>query len=160
MQTVKKLLSELKPDERNTRLHDRRNIDLIKSSLQEFGQYRPFIVDQEMIIRVGNGMFVAMGELGWTEGDCNILTLTPEQAMELSIVDNRAAELSKWDNEKLCETIMALGEQKTSVGFEDKEITEMLDKIAEENINLPDDPEKDVKPVIVCPECGHEWKEK
>jgi ParB-like chromosome segregation protein Spo0J len=38
-------LSELIPDPKNARVHDRRNLDLIKSSLKEFGQYRPFVLD-------------------------------------------------------------------------------------------------------------------
>ena len=159
MQTVRKPLSELKLDERNTRLHDRRNIEMIKASLQEFGQYRPFVVDQDMIIRVGNGMYVAMQELGMTEGDCSILQLTPEQAMALSVVDNRAAELSKWDEVKLAQVITDLGDEKTTVGFNEKEITDILNKVELDKIDMPDDSEPET-PLTACPDCGFEWREK
>lgn len=128
MNVVKINLAGLLPDPKNTRKHDRRNIDAIKESLRKFGQYRPFVVQRQgMIIRVGNGMYQAMKELGWSDGDAEIKDLTNDEAVALSIIDNRSSELAVWDDELLAKTLNELpSEYKTLTGFDDAEINKML----------------------------------
>lgn len=104
MNVIKVKLSDLKPDPKNTRRHDERNIEAVKTSLKQFGQYRPFVVQKNgMIIRVGNGMFEAMRQLGWDEGDAVVLDMTDNEAATLSILDNRSSELATWDTKMLAE---------------------------------------------------------
>jgi len=45
------LLKKLVPDPRNARLHNERNIQEIRKSLQELGQHRPFVIREEYKIR-------------------------------------------------------------------------------------------------------------
>lgn len=96
-ETVRMNLADLREDADNPRIHDRRNIDVIKQSLQEFKQYRPYVVQKgSNRIIIGNGMYRAMLELGWTQADVRLVELTDEQARLLSIFDNRASDTSEF----------------------------------------------------------------
>lgn len=58
-------LNELTPYERNTRNHDRRSIDSIKSSIKDTGMNDPIGVwgDKNIIVE-GHGRYLACKELG------------------------------------------------------------------------------------------------
>jgi len=50
-------IAELIPDPDNARLHDRRNIDAIKQSIQRFGIRKPIVVHElSKIVYAGNGV--------------------------------------------------------------------------------------------------------
>jgi len=121
-------LADLKPDPKNTRIHDTHNIDIIKNSLSKFGQYRPFVVQKKgMVIRVGNGMYQAMQELGWTEADAEVKDLTDEEATALSIIDNRSAEVATWDEKLLADILKDMPKDfQALTGFDADEISKML----------------------------------
>lgn len=102
MNIVKVKLSELKPDPNNARTHSRANIDAVKASLKEHGQYRPFVVQNGTgRICVGNCMYTAMMELGMTEGWAEYRELSDRQFVRLSVTDNRTSELGTWDENLL-----------------------------------------------------------
>jgi hypothetical protein len=127
MNIQKVQLSELTADPKNTRRHDRRNIDTIKESLKKFGQYRPFVVQKSgMVIRIGNGMYEAMKELGWQEGHALVKDLSDEESETLSILDNRSSELAEWDEAMLSQVLGTLPEDLlTLTGFNQSEIDEL-----------------------------------
>lgn len=124
MNICKVKLTELTPDPENTRIHDENNIKLIKQSLLEFGQYRPFVVQKDnMMIRVGNGMYQAMKELGWEEANCEIKDLTYEEATTLSILDNKSSDLSHFDDKKLVSVLGSFAKENLNLtGFNAVEI--------------------------------------
>lgn len=156
MNLIKVNLSDINFDAKNTRIHDKKNIEVIKNSLQKFGQYRPFVVQKKgMIVRVGNGMMKAMQELGWTEGDAVIKDLTDEEATSLSILDNKAAELATWDEKLLAESFAGLDDELRKLsGFNDGEINKLL-KVAD----LLDNDNDDAKPrVDEAAELNKKWK--
>ena len=157
MRPKKIKLSELNPDSENTRIHDRRNIEAIKKSLQRFGQYRPFVVQKQgMIIRVGNGMYQAMKELGWEEGFAEIREMTTEEAIALSITDNRIAELAEWDNNLLEKALNDLPEDLFEVtGFDIKSEDFNINDFFEEKQNENKEEKKNAKSFI-CQFCGKE----
>lgn len=160
MQVIKVKLSELVPDPKNTRVHDSHNIEVIKNSLKKFGQYRPFVVQKEgMIIRVGNGMYQAMKELGWTEADCEVKDITDEEATTLSILDNKSSDLSYFDDTKVYDCLKNLGKDNVALtGFVDIELNKLFSKfeteddlssIAEIQESAKEEKKKeDVKPVL------------
>lgn len=122
-------LDSLTPDPRNARRHDARNLAEIRRSLERFGQFRPFVVQAcGMVIRVGNGMYHAMRDLGWTEAQAVVLDLTDREAEALAVMDNRSAELADWDSETLQEILSGLPEDLVQVsGFTEDEIAGLLD---------------------------------
>lgn len=130
---IKKVkLSELKPDKKNARKHDKRNIDEIKRSLQKNPQYRPFVVQKSTgRILVGNGMYQAMKELGITEGWVEYRDLSDEEATVLALSDNRTAELAEWNTAVLKNLFEDIGPDIDVPGWDTSEI--------EEFFNLPSD---------------------
>lgn len=126
--TIKTIpLDELHPDPENARIHNRRNIDTIKRGLQEFGQYRKMVVRKsDYLIVIGNGMYQAMKELGWAEAECRIADLTDEQTRLMSILDNRASDMSIFKN-TLGEILGSFTPELQEIcGFTQDEIAEII----------------------------------
>ena len=97
-------INELIPDPGNARLHDRRNIDAIKQSIQRFGIRKPIVVDEDTkTIWAGNGVYMAAIELGMVELPVAwIPSGTPKEVkQQFSLFDNRTNELSSFDPVKL-----------------------------------------------------------
>jgi ParB-like chromosome segregation protein Spo0J len=95
-------VDDLKPDPKNPRLHDERNVKAVARSLEEFGQRKPIVVRQGMVI-AGNGTLEAARLLGWGK----VLAAevpedwTERQARAFAIADNRTAELANWNGNVL-----------------------------------------------------------
>jgi hypothetical protein len=98
----------LKPDPENRRTHPDRNVEMVSSSLQEVGAARSIVIDEGDVILAGNGVTRAAIKAGITnvrviEADGTELIavrrrgLTTEQKRQLSMFDNRTAELAAWD---------------------------------------------------------------
>lgn len=100
MKLVKKLICDLKQDPENLRHHGTENIEMIKSSLLEFEQYKPLIVDKKTgIVKIGNGRLQAMRELGWKECWCVEVDFKKHPGLE--VIDNRLNELSQWEDPEI-----------------------------------------------------------
>lgn len=57
-------MNNIEFDERNYRLHDDKNKELIKSSLKDLGTGRSILLDKENVIVAGNGVYEQAQELG------------------------------------------------------------------------------------------------
>ena len=100
-------LEDLKPAEKNVRMHPEAQIKEYKRSLQKFKQTKPMIIDENNVILTGNGMYAAMKALGWTEAYCNKLTgLSENDKKKLMIADNRIFNLGV-DNIAVFDEILA-----------------------------------------------------
>ena len=123
-------IEKIKPYERNPRKNQ--DIDKVASSIKEFGFQQPIVLDKKNIIIVGHTRFLAAKKLGMKKVPCVIADkLTESQAKAYRIADNRVAEESKWDNEKLSLELIELQKDNVdldSLGFEREE----LDKIFNE----------------------------
>jgi len=124
-------IGTLKLDKKNARTHGARNLALIRSSLERFGQVQPVIVQRsKMRVVAGNARVIVMRELGWPTVAALVLDLDDRQASAFGVVDNRSAELAEWDDAKLA----ALVEEVTrggalevaDLGFTDRELDKML----------------------------------
>lgn len=139
-------IGSLQPDPENARHHSARNIAAIKGSLAQFGQRRPLVVWENVVI-AGNGTLTAAKELGWTD---IAITRAPadwsyDQARAYALADNRTAELADWDSERLAEQLVELD----SVGFE-------VSDWGFDALTPPTDPEivEDYPGGVTCPTCG------
>lgn len=124
MKVEKVKIDSLTVDPENARKHSKRNINAIASSLENFGQRRPLVVWDEVII-AGNGTLEAAKSLGWTDIE---VTRVPsdwssEQARAYALADNRTAELADWDPEILATQLIDLD----SMGFNMSELGFSLD---------------------------------
>jgi len=123
--------SELELDPANVRLHDARNLEAIKQSLEKFGQQKPIVVDGDGIVRAGNGTLMAARELGWKTISAVRTELTGDEAIAYAVADNRTAELAEWDRAELAALLDRLdaesdGEWSGLMGFTEDDRRNLL----------------------------------
>ena len=155
-------MTDIKLDSRNYRVHDDRNKNLIKKSLQEYGTGRSIVVDADGEIIAGNGVYEQAKELGIPvkeiESDGSELVVIKrtdlkrddEKRKGLAVMDNSASDSSKFDVPLLQEDfdVPTLQEMGVPV-FEASEINP--DEFFEE----AEEKEKKKK-TITCPHWGEE----
>lgn len=79
---------------RNVRKHGERQIAEFAKSLEQFGQIRPFVIDENNVVLVGNGMLEAMRLAG--TGTCQayrVKGLSEIQKKKLVLTDNKIYSL-------------------------------------------------------------------
>lgn len=107
-------LSDLKPDQKNARKHNPRNIGMVANSLREVGAARSGVIDEKGNILAGNGTYEALSEAGIekvkivkADGNEWVVVqrkgLSEKQKLKLALYDNRSAELAEWDKEVLAD---------------------------------------------------------
>lgn len=89
--------SDLKPYEKNAKIHTAEQVEHIANSIREFGWRQPIVVDKDNVIVIGHGRYLAAKQLGIEEVPCvRASDLTEDQIRALRIVDNKTNE-SEWD---------------------------------------------------------------
>lgn len=127
MKVVKKSLSELRPPERNVRLHTDKQLKEFRRSVEMFGQIRPIVIDEGGTILAGNGLFEAMKSMGRTDADCYVVTgLTEAQKKKLMLADNRVFNLGVDDMEALDAFVQELKDDLDIPGFEEDLLQAMV----------------------------------
>jgi ParB-like chromosome segregation protein Spo0J len=156
-------IKDLKPDPRNARKHNPRNIGMVEESLQEVGAARSIVIDENNVVLAGNGVIEAAGNAGITklkvvdaDGSTIIAVrrtgLTAKQKTRLALLDNRAAELAEWDAEVLAQ-LKADDPDVLKGQFLEEEIAKLLDK-AGELVDLSAEGEAPEASKTHCPKCG------
>ena len=117
-------IKALKPYEKNTRKHQKKDVDNIARSIEKFGMNDPIGIWKDNIIVEGHGRLLACKQLGMTEVPCVRLDhLTDEQRREYAIAHNATAELSEWDFDILPDELadLDLSDFDFDFGIEDEE---------------------------------------
>lgn len=151
-------LAKLKPLEKNVRNHSDVQVREFVRALRQFGQTRPFVLDEDYNILVGNGMYQAMCEAGFEKGDCFIKKgLSENEKKKLVISDNKLFELGQTDyivtDEFLRELVQA-GDSDVP-GFEQDvlmSIVQATEQAAKTNASYGSVTESDFK-VVDIPPC-------
>lgn len=104
-------ISDIRFDNENARKHSKKNLAAIANSLKLFGQRKPIVIHNGVVI-AGNGTLEAAQTLGWEQIE---VVHTPEEwdadkAKAFALADNRSAELAEWDNEVLLEQLLELAD--------------------------------------------------
>lgn len=108
MEIANRRIEELKPYKKNTKLHDKKQIDNVANSIKRFGWQQPIVVDDEGVVVIGHCRLLAAKKLGMKEVPCTVASdLTPEEIRELRIADNKTNE-SPWDVETLVDELEGL----------------------------------------------------
>jgi len=150
MKIVKVKIDKIVPDKSNVRVHDTNNIATIKSSLLQFSQYQPLVLQKSSNrIIVGHGRLEAIRQLH-AEGqwptddvDCVLVDLDDKRAALYALSDNRTAESSKWDYKRLVETIKELDTafSVNSFGFDNEFMSDALSKALDKKDDGPSIPD-------------------
>jgi site-specific DNA-methyltransferase (adenine-specific) len=118
-------IKDLKPYDKNTRKHKKKDVDNIARSIEKYGMCDAIgIWGEQNIIVEGHGRMMACKQLGMTEVPCVRLDhLTDEQRREYAIAHNATAELSEWDLDILPDELaeLDLSDFDFDFGIEDEE---------------------------------------
>jgi site-specific DNA-methyltransferase (adenine-specific) len=99
-------ISDLKPYERNAKLHPKEQVEQIKNSIKEFGFNDPVAVWKDSEIIEGHGRLLAAQELGLTEIPIIRLdSLTDQQRKAYMLAHNKLTMNSDFDMKILAEEI-------------------------------------------------------
>lgn len=128
-------IKALIPYEKNTRKHQKKDVDNIARSIEKFGMNDPIGIWKDNIIVEGHGRLLACKQLGMTEVPCVRLDhLTDEQRREYAIAHNATAELSEWDLDILPDELaeLNLSDFDFDFGIDGKEENEIVEDEAPE----------------------------
>ncbi len=140
-------IADLKLTPRNPRKRTPESASVINKSLKEFGACRSIVIDENRIIRAGNGTIAEARELGMENvliveatGDQIVAVqrkgLTEEQWKQYVIADNTASDFSTWDFDILNDLAQ---EVDLSEFFPDDKLNELLEQLGgskNEGINV------------------------
>lgn len=132
MKIQKIKLSDMRIPEKNVRIHTEQQLKEFVRSVNMFGQIRPIVLDENMVILAGNGLYKALEKAGHTEADAYIMKdLTENQKKKLMIADNKIFNLGIENLETLNSFLEELGDDLDVPGF-DEEILKTMVGDAEE----------------------------
>ncbi|MEP2726926.1 site-specific DNA-methyltransferase [Roseibium sp.] len=128
-------LDQLKPADRNPRVHSKKQIGQIVRSMKQFGFTNPLMVDDQNQIIAGHGRLAAAKELGLKSIPCiRLSALNPAQRRGYLIADNKIALNASWDIEALALEFGDLLEMDFEVdltGFEQPEVDKVMYDVAQ-----------------------------
>ena len=148
-------IESLTLDPNNARKHSQRNLDAIKESLSKFGQRKPIVVHNGVVI-AGNGTLEAAKTLGWKEIGVSVCPddWDADTAKAYALADNRSSELAEWSEIELSKQLLDLSDMGWSIealGFE----RPVLPDFKPEDIEQP---RLDQRAPTMCPQCSFEWR--
>jgi ParB-like chromosome segregation protein Spo0J len=144
------------PYDKNTKKHDKTQIDNVAESIKQYGFVQPIVIDKDNVVVIGHCRLLAAKKLKMKEVPCVCVEdLTEEQVKALRIVDNKSNE-SEWDFDFLADELaeLDLSGFDFNFGIEDEEESNVnIDDFFVDAEQKPKEPKK-----IQCPHCG-EWFE-
>lgn len=141
MNIIEMSVEELIPYENNPRKNDDA-VEKVALSISAFGFKVPIVIDANNVIVTGHTRLRAAKKLGITTVPCiKADDLTDEQIKAFRLADNKVAEFSQWDEEKLMKELDELGTIDMSLyGFDfpdDEEGEEEQDDTYTDKTNIP-----------------------
>ena len=153
---------DIKPNPENPRINDE-GIPKVKESIKRYGYNDYITVNKDNMILAGHTRYAALKELGVKDDDLIPVHvadhLTDKKGIAYSLVDNKSAEYSGWNFEKVEFIIKDLEDvEDLSEWFPPLEVEEAdegayeAEGEVETYEEVPEPEEK--KKTIVCPHCG------
>lgn len=101
MNIIEKILSDIKPYEKNPRKNDNA-VEYVANSIKSFGFKVPIVIDKNGVIVAGHTRYKASKKLGLEKVPCIIADdLTDEQIKAYRLADNKVGESAKWNEDLL-----------------------------------------------------------
>lgn len=127
MNIIEMEIEKVIPYENNPRKNDEA-VDKVALSISAFGFKVPLVIDKNNVVITGHTRLKSAKKLGMKKVPCLIADdLTDEQIKAFRLADNKVAEFSEWDEDKLMQELEGLDSDMTLYGFEEleKEIDEL-----------------------------------
>ena len=157
IETIK--LNDLKPYEKNQKLHPKKQIDLLKKNIEEFGFTTPILIDKNNEIIAGHGRLIALKELKRSDVPCvRMENLTDKQVKALRLADNKLNE-SDWDMDLVIEELKGLDDDLLDLTGFDKDLIIEPDEKDDEVPEVPEEPKSKLGDLyelggyVECPKC-------
>jgi len=136
-------IDDLKPNPQNPRINDPA-VDAVARSIQAYGFNNPIICDSDLNIAAGHTRLKAAKKLGLTTVPViRVPGLVGSKFTGFAIADNKTAEIAEWDQDLLAQIVAELNLDETfdlgSLGFDDSELTKLLDYDVEDDDARADD---------------------
>ena len=149
-------IEQLKPYEKNAKIHTPEQIEQIKKSIQEFGMNDPIgIWGEDNLIIEGHGRLQACKELGMKEVPVIRLDdLTDEQRRAYTLVHNQTTMNTGFNMVILDEELDNIDIDMSELGFPDSEEVNLDDFFTE--AEEPSEKEKEID-TITCPYCHKQF---
>lgn len=121
MQTIVKSLTDLKPMEKNVRMHSEKQLKEYERSVRKWGQTKPIVCDENGVIIIGNGLFEALKRAGKETADCYVMKgLSEKDKKKLMLSDNKVYELGLTSMDALDEIVKSLDGDFDIPGYDDE----------------------------------------
>lgn len=128
-------IDDLDPYEFNPRDNEPA-IESLMNSIRRFKFIVPIVIDDNNVIGAGHTRWEAARRLGRVEIPCvRASHLTEDQMRQFRIIDNKTAELAKWDIDLLADEFKALegtGIDFTDFGFMSSEVDSLMHMVSED----------------------------
>jgi len=170
-------ITQLKPYEKNSRVHSDDQIKQIESSIKEWGWTMPILIDEDNTIIAGHARYQAAQNLdidkvptltakGWTE----------EQKRAFVIADNRISENSSWDMGLLHSELKSLADTGFDIdltGFDNSMLANFqpsympsvnYNEVSENDIYNAEQQQSSLgnnevhTQQVICPKCMHQFE--
>ena len=146
-------VKDIKQYENNARKNDKA-VALVAESIENYGFKVPVIVDQNNVLVAGHTRLKAAKQLGLEKIPAIIADdLTEEQIKAYRLADNKTAELSTWDFDKLEKELEAIDDAHIWELFNQDKYSDIEEYDGEIDLNEFDDEEFEYE----CPECGFKF---
>jgi len=136
-------VEQIQPNVRNPR-RNQDAVDPVARSISSYGFLNPLICDEQLNLAAGHTRLAAAKSLGLKEVPViRVPGLVGSKFSGFAIADNKTAEIAEWDKDLLAQIVAELNLDVdfdlSSLGFNDKELTEILDWNVEEPENREDE---------------------
>ena len=135
-------VKDLIPYERNTKKHDKTQINNVAESIKQYGFVQPIVIDKDNVVVIGHCRLLAAKKLKMADVPCVCVEdLTEEQVKALRIVDNKSNE-SPWDFDFLADELTEINLDAFNFDFgvsfddDDTEIKEREEIALNESISV------------------------
>ena len=110
MKIEEKRLEDIRPYDNNPRKNDAA-VPAVAESLKKFGWQQPLVIDRDGVIVCGHTRYKAALSLGMTTAPCKYADeLSDEEVAAYRLADNKTAELTEWDADKMEEELAKCSE--------------------------------------------------
>lgn len=134
LQTVP--VASLKNFPGNPNIHPEDQVKAIAKSMEQYGQYYPIVVDENMQILCGHGKKMAIEYRNEPMAEVVIMRgLTEKQKMKLVIEDNKIQTMSFSDFSKIEAIIREVGETDI-IGFHADYLEAVINEVAKDNMGV------------------------
>jgi DNA modification methylase len=144
----------------NSRTHSAEQVHQVAASIKEFGFTNPILIDDKNEIIAGHGRHLAAIELGIDQVPCIRLGhLTEAQKRAYVIADNKIAENSGWDEDKLAlefEALLDMDFNAALTGFSDDEVGKLLQFVPDTIGETDPDEVPEIQEAVVT-QVGEVW---